>query len=346
MDGFAIRVVDATAELLPIAGEVRIGSAPPSLPARSALRIVTGGAIPPGADAVVKREEVEEDGRTLRIGAKVLAFLHAGDHIRHTGENIREKQEVCGSGIEITASVASALASFGMASPLVHRRVRVALIVTGDELVEPNQMPAPWQIRDSNGTALATLLSRRTWLNVHSPRRAADDSAILGGLIRESLASSDVVILTGGVSMGHRDHVAPALREAGLEVIFHRLAQRPGKPLLAAVTSDRRPVFGLPGNPVSVMVTARRFVIPALSRIAGLRMEVPIQQFRHIERPDAKQIDLWWHRLVRQSSPDWVQIVGGMGSGDAVAAARSDGFVEVPPQQTGPGPWPFFAWAW
>ena len=349
MDGYAVRVADVTTAELKIAGEVRIGREPPVLPPDACLRIVTGGAIPLGADAVIKREDVTEhpDRILLRRDTRV----QSGQNIRRAAENVVAGARVIDGGLRITPTITAALAAFGVASPIVHRRVRVAILTTGDEVVPPAAQPTRWQLRDSNAPALRALLHPLPFIDfqhTHIP----DDESAMHGAIAHALASSDALLLTGGVSMGHRDFVADALAAIGVRTLFHGLPQRPGKPILGGITADGRPVLALPGNPVSVMVTARRIALPAILARAGLRgmgilpMSLgPIAaSFVHITNPDAKSTDLWWHRLVRLTSPGNAELIDSKSSGDLVGAARADGFIELPPHLTGPGPWPFYPW--
>jgi molybdopterin molybdotransferase len=151
------------------------------------------------------------------------------------------------------------------------------------------------------------------------------------------------LIATGGVSMGERDFVPQVVRELGAEVLFHKVTQRPGKPVLGAVLPDGRPIFGLPGNPQSVMVTARRMVVPVLERLAGIERPLPPTVMR-LERHDERRLDMWWHRFVRVTGVGAAALVDVSSSGDVIGAAQSDGFVEVPPGQGGEGPWPYFGW--
>jgi molybdopterin biosynthesis enzyme len=143
--------------------------------------------------------------------------------------------------------------------------------------------------------------------------------------------------------MGDRDFVPRALEILGAAVVFHRLPQRPGRPVLGALLADGKPVLALPGNPLSVLVTARRIATPVLSRLAGLVQALPPPSVT-LDASDVRALDLWWHRLVRLTGPGRASLVEAASSGDFVAGARSAGFVETPPGATGTGPWPFYAW--
>lgn len=338
MDGFALRVADLGRGALPIAGAVRIGGPPPSLPPGAALRIVTGAALPAGADAVIRHEDSVIDAGLLR--ATTVPKL--GDHIRRAGENVGAGAIVIPDRTPIVAPVAGSLASFGAERPLVRRVVRVATVTTGDELDEVGATPPPWRIRDGNAIALEAMLGGRRWLEVIAPRRAPDEPQRLAAILRSALEDSDALLVTGGVSMGECDFVPEVLRSLGVAVLFHRLPQRPGKPLWTGVAPSGRPVLALPGNPVSVLVTARRFALPALARRAGF--DLPHPPAVRLKEPDERRIPLWWHRPVRISAPGIAQLLDTRGSGDVAGIGAADGFVEMPPRSGGEGPWPYFAW--
>lgn len=335
MDGFAVRVADLGRGELRILGEARIGQAPPPVSA-GAVRIVTGAAIPAGADAVVRHEDVQEADGAIRI----LRQVKAGDNIRRQGENARAGDEVLGAGREITAAGLGTLAAVGVVQPTVFRRVRVAIITTGDELVAPGGVPREFEIRNSNGPAVEGVLGGRAWIEARGYRHVRDEAESLAEAVRNELEGCDAVVLTGGVSMGHRDPVRGAVERAGGRIVFHGLPQRPGKPMLGAL-ADGKPIFGLPGNPVSALVTCRRIVLPVLAACAGIAtMRVPRVR---LANPDGKTLNLWWHRLASLNDRGEAELAVWKGSGDIVGAGRAEGFLEVPPGE-GEGEFEFFAW--
>lgn len=340
MDGFAVRHADLAMGELPVSGEAVMGGEIASLVAASALRIFTGAPVPRGADMVVRREDVEEGEGTIRISPAATG-LAAGDHVRRAGENVAPGDLVVRAGRPITPAVAGALAAFGVVRPRVRRRVRVAILVTGDELVAAADVPGPTSLRDSNGPALAATLSVLPWIDVVSSTRAGDDAGTLREALARAREGADAVLLSGGVSMGDHDHVPDAVRALGGEVVFHKLAIRPGKPVLGAVDPDGRLLMGLPGNPVSVLVTARRLAVPALRRLGGERSD-PARVELAADIGDAHALTRF--PLVEPAGPGRVALVPGRGSGDLVAAARSIGFVEVPAGVTGAGPFDFYPW--
>ena len=336
MDGYAVRLADAKPGSLVVAGEILIGREPPPMPEGAALRIVTGAPVPPGADAVIKREDVTEHADRIDIARAP----EPGQHIRRRGENVEASATIAETGTLVTAPVAAAAATFGATQLEARRRVRVGVVVTGDEVLDPSAQPSPWQLRDSHSTSLGVLLDT-PWIDAEPPARVIDRFDAIRDAVAERLERCDALIVTGGVSMGMRDHVPAVLADLGVETLFHRLPQRPGGPVLGGVLGDT-PVLALPGNPVSVMVTARRLALPTLARRAGFTPPPPPAVM--LRNTGDKALDLWWFRIVRTVAPGVAEPVATRDSGDIPAAAHSDGFVEVPPGVTGEGPFPFFAW--
>ena len=400
MDGYAVHAADVDAAwriaetgatlTLAVVSESRIGTPPPILPGASrrdgttatAIRIVTGAAIPDGADAVVRREDVvEHAGGSAAHGEHVTSIsiapnvaarggVHAGDNIRRRGENARARDVVLPAGTMLTAAALGTLAAVGCVRPLVRPRLRVAVITTGDELVPPAATPGPYQIRNSNAAVIHAVLAPRAWIEVvtipgHQTMHAADDAGAMDAVLRAAIEHCDAIVLTGGVSMGHRDPVRAAVEHVsggGGEIVFHGLPQRPGKPMLGAVVRRANgatgsqpvpalPIFGLPGNPISAMVTCTRIVLPVLAALAGLSAAraraLGTQGLVRLANPDGKSLDLWWHRLVRLNAAGEAELIDARGSGDIIAGGRSDGFVELPPASA-PAPSaivPFYPWA-
>jgi molybdopterin molybdotransferase len=308
------------------------------------IRIVTGGAVPTGADLVIKREDVAEHGDQIAIEPAAAARLRLGENIRFAGENAPAGKPIAEPGTLISPALAGAIATVGRVHVRVHQPLTIAIISTGDELVDVHEQPTPWQLRDSNGPALAAMFAPCPWVARVSSQRVVDDEPSIDRALQTAVEQADAVLLTGGVSAGHRDFVPGALARAGIQTVFHKLPQRPGRPVLAAVTADGRPVLALPGNPVSVLVTARRLALPAIMRRAGLARG-PAPTMVRLINADDRAIPLWWHRPVRLSGPGEAMLIDMRSSGDIVGVAMSDGFVELPPQQCGPGPWPYFAWS-
>ncbi len=364
MDGFAIQVSDAT-EMASEIGlavattsthqqyEARIGHAPIAMPIAHAARIVTGAPIPLGSDAVVRSEDVSRSGDRVRLKIDPASIKH-GANIRRQGENAKAGAEIAPAGHLISAATIGALASFGVSQVQVYRRVRIAIVITGDELVAIDGNPQPWQVRDSNGPVLKALFGTRTWIEIISCAHAIDDADSLANTMLQAMNSADAVILTGGVSMGHRDFVPQVLSQLGAQTIFHKLPQRPGRPMMAAIrpasaTNAHCLILGLPGNPISVMTTARRLAIPMLGTIAGLSKQALAPAKRVLFSDDPTTLEMWWFRLVDEhlgaDGCSELHLVSGKGSGDVATAASSVGFVEIAPKGKINGLQDFYAWA-
>lgn len=344
MDGYAMTAADAKAGVsLPISANARIGCPPPAHARGTATSIVTGAPIPAGADAVVPIERVDVHDSVITIHDAFLPQIRPGLYVRRAGENIRRGEQVIPAGTRIHAATVAALTHFGAATPAVYRRPRVSVIVTGNELEDAAASPDPWRIRDANGPAIAAALTCERCFEVDHRGRFADDRAAIAAAIRDALqARCDAIIVTGGVSVGPHDHVPAAVLDNGCDILFHTLRQRPGKPMLAAIAPSGQLVFGLPGNPVSVLATLTTLVLPALQALAGIA-EPTTPPSAVLSDPDERSIDLRWHRLVTRSG-DNTALVPEHGSGDLVAAARATGLVQVPPRGTGHGPWPYHPW--
>jgi molybdopterin molybdotransferase len=224
----------------------------------------------------------------------------------------------------------------------VSRKVRVTIINTGDELMGMDSPIEPWQIRDSNGPLLESMLRACPWIEWNRVS-ARDDLSQIQTRLNEALDVSDAVLLTGGVSMGDTDHVPAAVRSCGAEVIFHRLAIRPGAPVLGAVGSEGQLIMGLPGNPVSVAVTFRRLGLELLDRMARRvsgRRKWKIQ----VAGSDSKTLGLVWYRLVQIQADGTALLLANQGSGDIRSLGLSDGFIEVPPGSLSQGMFAFYDW--
>ncbi len=344
MDGYAVRLADlAGGSALPVAGEVAIGCAPPAMPSGAVLRIVTGAPVPEGADAVVRREEVDESDYSRFVLRIAPDQVRKGQHIRRQGENAPAGAPVAGCGRVITPTIAAAMAAFGRSDVFVRQHVRVGILNTGDELLATDAPAQPWQIRDSNGPGLEAVLRRLPWCTLSRRLRVADTPDALRSAMNELLEISDCVITTGGVSAGDHDYVPGIVRDCGGHVVFHKLPVRPGRPVLGAVRG-RQVIFGLPGNPVSALVGMRRMILPVLRKLAGISAVHPAPRMVRLAESDGATLRLWWWRLVTLADTGEASLLINQSSGDLIAAAASDGFIEIPPNQSGNGPWPFYGW--
>jgi molybdopterin molybdotransferase len=271
MDGYA--VIDGPAgRTLRVVGESRAGT--PSerrLAGEEAIRISTGAAVPPGATAVIPQEEIAPAGDgAIRTEAEVVP----GQHVRAPGEDIRDGATVLTAGTNLGAVELGAAVAAGAGSVTVARRPRVSVLCTGDELRAPGEPLGPGEIHNSNAPMLTGLAAHAGAL-VPPAQRLRDDADTTREGIAAALAASDVVIISGGVSVGPHDHVKPALTALGVDEVFWSVALQPGKPTWFGTVPDGTLVFGLPGNPVSAVVTFSLFVAPALARLQGAAPQPP-----------------------------------------------------------------------
>ena len=342
MDGYAVRLADLAAGSLPVAGAVRIGAPAPALPPGAALYIVTGAPVPAGAEAIIRVEDVERE--EARIILKIPpATIRLGLDIRRQGENVIKGGVVLRPGAMLTPAAIGAMGAFGFAMPRVYQRVRIGILTTGDEVLDVDSSPLPWQLRNTNAVALYALFAPLRWAQVLPPRHAPDDASAIESQLQNLLEVCDLILLTGGVSMGDRDYVPAVVGRCGAGVVFHKLPIHPGKPILAATGKRGQAILGLPGNPVSVMTTAVRFALPAARHLAGLSEALTALPIR-LANPGETRIKLWWSRPVKITENGEAFALDSRGSGDIAGAAASDGFIEMPPDAAGVGPWPFYRW--
>jgi molybdenum cofactor synthesis domain-containing protein len=282
VDGYAVRAVDTSGAhseqgiSLRVVGEVAAG-APANIPvgAGAAIRIMTGAPMPDGADSVVMVEDTQFvgdrgnfDGSQL---VQIFKEVRLGDAVRRAGDDVHAGDKVFEVGTEIRPSVAGVLASVNCRSPLVYPRVRVAVLSTGDELIDDGSVLAPGQIRESNRTMLMGLVAQ-AGAEAIDYGIVRDDEAALEAVLRQAATECDAIVTSGGVSMGDYDVVKAVLSRIA-EMHWMQLAIKPAKPfafgLLQSSHGRRVPVFGLPGNPVSSLVSFELLARPAIRKMAG-----------------------------------------------------------------------------
>ena len=275
MDGYALRAADSGSPLC-VAGEIAAGDRPWDRPLkpREAARIFTGAPLPPGADCVVMQEHCVREGLDVRV----QQAPKAGQHIRRRGEELTAGIEALAAGRVLDAADLALAAACGVASVRAHRRPRVAVLCTGSELVPLGQQPGPGQIVETNSLTLAALC-REAGADVLRLGIAPDSVESIAQRLRD--APADILLTTGGASVGDHDHAQDALEQLGGELIFHTVAIRPGKPVLFGTASQGRLVFGVPGNPAAATLGFELFARLAIRLLAG---------DRNPERPRAKAL--------------------------------------------------------
>jgi molybdopterin molybdotransferase len=276
MDGYAARSAELPATL-PVVGQVAAGQVMSEpVPPGVAIRILTGAPMPAGLDTVVIQEDAKVDGPNVTLPASPV-----GENVRRAGEDIMPGEIAVTGGTRLFAGELGLLAALGLVEASVVKQPRVALITTGDELVDHATTPLPGQIVDSSAHMLGSMVKavggKPSYFGI-----AKDDPISLAAMIASAF-DHDAIITTGGVSVGDRDHVRSALTAAGVELELWKVAMKPGKPFSFGM-NGRVPVFGLPGNPVSSFVVFELFVRPALLQMGGAsvtqRPRVPVQLVR------------------------------------------------------------------
>jgi molybdopterin molybdotransferase len=270
MDGYAVKSRDTKMAgennpvSLKVTGIVRAGDFPNfSLGDREAAKIMTGAPLPKGADSVVMVEYTEEIGGIV----KVKKAVNPRENIRHEGEEIKKGEVALQSGVELNSASIGFIAELGITDIEIYRKPKLALVVTGGELVGLDEEPGPGRIRDSNSITLQAALSQEK-TDLLFFRRVRDEVFDIEEKLREGLQSCDVLIVTGGVSVGEYDYVKGILNKLGVKSIFWGVAQKPGGPLFFGKKNDTL-IFGLPGNPVSSLVCFYEYVKPALHKMIG-----------------------------------------------------------------------------
>ncbi|WP_173921377.1 gephyrin-like molybdotransferase Glp [Agromyces sp. Marseille-P2726] len=327
MDGFAVRADDVTDApvSLPIVGEI---AAAPGVPAPlvpgTAARIMTGAMLPDGADAVVPVEDTEPVGGDV-VGVLVLRPRRAGEYVREAGSDLAAGEDVLPAGIRLASRHLAAVAASGLTHVLVRERVRVAVISTGSELVAPGEALGPGEIPDANGVALVAAVRAAGAVVVHEGRVRDDANRLRGELDAAHDAGAELVLTSGGVSMGAYEVVREVVVPLGGWV--GTVAMQPGGPQAAGAYRGM-PVIGFPGNPVSAQLSFELFVAPTMRAIAGL----PPAEHARLELAEPLRSVAGKRQFLRgrRTADGRVVVVGGPGSHLVAALAASDLLIVVP----------------
>jgi molybdopterin molybdotransferase len=320
-----------------IQGKQAAGTPPIKLSGgEDAIEVMTGAILPVGSDCVIPVEQLDVADGYASLNTTVVSAPYHNVHRR--GSDSRQGTLLLETGTLLRAPEIAVAASAGMARVRVSSQPAVMVVSTGDELIEPGDPIAEYQVRRSNAYAIAATLRRRGLARVgddHVP----DDEGLLRERLGLHLTTHEVVVLSGGVSMGKFDFVPKVLAQLGVQGVFHNIAQRPGKPMWFGIGPQGQAVFGLPGNPVSTLVCLIRYVIPAIAEAMGTKREPPERLALAAPvtfkpplayfLPVIIEHDEWGRPWAKPQPPN--------GSGDFLGLAGTDGFVELPP---GPNTYP------
>ena len=337
MDGYAVRAADVKnasekhPAVLSVVETIAAGYAPTKqVAAGQTSRIMTGAMMPHGADAVIMQEVTQQEGDTV----KIFESIDTAGNVRFTGESVAEGQQVMGKGKHLRPPEVSMLASLNCAEATVHRKPTVAIVSTGDELTRLGEPLEPGKIRDSNRYGLYAQVEEAGGIPIDMGI-APDDEAETERIFRAALAKADALITSGGVSVGEHDVVKTVLAKLG-EINFWRVAMKPGKPQAYGI-ADGKPIFGLPGNPVSSLVVFELFVRPALLKMAGhkdlLRPTFKATLAETITNRDGR---VNYMRAILKVSDGEItaQTTGPQGSGILHSLVLANGLITIPTATT------------
>jgi molybdopterin molybdotransferase len=333
MDGFAVRSADTDppARLRLLAGDAYAGSgSPPPIESGSVVAIGTGGLLPPGADAILIKEHARRDGDFI----VPLQPSKSGDHVRRAGEELRAGEVVVPSGERLDPLRIAALAAAGVTEVEVSRRPQVCVLTSGNEVVPVGTAVRPGQVVDSNGPLLHLWIERLLGTPVKAAPPLADSVGVLRHAFADAFSEADVLVITGGVSVGDRDLVKQVLEEEfGVERVFWRVAQKPGKPIYAGYRENTW-VVGLPGNPAAVAAMWHVLVRPMLLALMGAETaqapRICVRLAAEVQ-PNETRTHLRWCRAVWRKGEIWSESLGRSGSHMLSSFARAGLLVIIPP---------------
>jgi molybdopterin molybdotransferase len=333
MDGYAVRSADTAsgAARLRVSQRIAAGTIGQPLAPGTAARIFTGAPIPPGADAVVMQEQTEADGEFVRV----KHAPKAGEWIRRAGEDIRRGARILDAGTKLTPQATGLAASVGLATLPVHRRMRVAVFFTGNELVMPGEPLPEGAIYNSNRFTLTGLL-QALGCEIADLGIVPDSLEATRGALREAAAANDLVVTSGGMSVGEEDHIRPAVEAEG-KIDLWKISVKPGKPLafgaLRREDGSTAHFIGLPGNPVSSFVTFLVFVRPFILRCQGAANVEPRAYRLRADfdwpKPDPRREFL----RARINAAGGLELFANQSSGVLTSTVWGDGLVDNPPKQ-------------
>ncbi len=329
VDGYAVKIKD-TPGRLPVTQVVGAGTLPKPLKDKEAALVMTGAPIPEGTEAVVMREHTKEEKGYV----EVLSKPKEGANIAYKGEDIKKGDVIVKKGTIIKISTVALLATLGEKMVKVSELPRISIMVTGSELVEPGEKIKEGYIYNANGYSLQAAC-RELGIEPEYLGTVADDpDSILNTL--KGIEKSEIILISGGVSMGDYDYVRASVEKWGAEVVFHKVAIKPGKPFLFA-RKGRQLVFGMPGNPVSVMVGFWKFIKPAIYKMQGAKDIFPLRipaLFKGIYKKKSDRPHYISVRLTKEGGELFAEYIKSNGSADVPAFNSGEGMIEVPKEIT------------
>lgn len=337
MDGYAVRSADQEAATknkpatLKVVGEIQAGRVfPGKIKKGEALRIMTGAPIPRGADAVVRQEDTESNG----IEVSIFVPVKKGDNLRYAGEDVIKGEKVGRVGDLLTPARLGVIASAGPAKVMVYRRPIAAVLATGDEVIEAGIKPGPGQIRSSNSYTVYHQMAEFGAIPINLGI-AKDNKRAITSRIKKAMKTADLLVTSGGISVGKYDFVGEALSALGFRTIFYKVKQRPGQPM-AFGKIGKMLVFALPGNPVSSMVCALQYVRPAIRKMMGFtELDLPEMEASIDEDLSLKENRTYFLRaaLSNDNGQFRVRTTGPQGSGILQSMAHANALVVIPPDR-------------
>ena len=335
MDGIAIRHADFDAgqRKFPVQSRQHAGDSAHALEAGKCIEIMTGASLPQGADCIVPVERISVGDGAAEIESGYAAEMR--QHVHARGSDHKEGTQLLRPGTRIAPADVAIIASAGLTDVEVSQLPTIRVISTGNELVAPGSPIEAHQIRESNGPAVIAMLRKHGYSDCEHDH-LVDDIEILERRIAQHLDEADVLVLSGGVSMGKADFVPQVLQTLGVKVVFHKISQRPGRPMWFGIGPKQQAVFALPGNPVSTLICCRQYVIPALANASGASPGNP--EFAALAQDVAFRPKLTLFlptRLVSNAAGTLLALpVHTNTSGDFAALTGTDGFVELALEDT------------
>lgn len=326
MDGFAFRFSELKFSGLRLVGERVAGDAAGKvIPKGCVVRIMTGAPLPPGADTVVPKEKARLEKGSFFVEGKPERW----DNVRRKGEGMEKGKAILVSAGPLTSRTLGYLATLGIGSLRVRRQPRISILVTGEELVEPGQVPGAGGVFESNGLMLVSALREAGFSG--KVQRIGDRTSLLVKASKKALPESDILVVTGGVSVGEHDPTRKALEVAGVKQIFWRVAQKPGGPLYFG-RKGNRVVFGLPGNPAAVYFCFQYYVLPYLRKLINKKTTRSFQvRLQNSFKPLGQKTFFVKAKLTGQNGSRQAKVLPGQGSHLLEGMALGDGLLEIPP---------------